>query len=48
MAEEPSHEEQSDRVDAVSVLFVVGGIPAIVGFIALLFTLGVKGCGIPA
>lgn len=41
---DPHREDQEDReekgkVDLVSVLFIVGGVPAIVGFIVLLFTL---------
>lgn len=41
---------QTDRgkVDAVSVLYVIGGIPAIVGFLVLLFAVGVRYCGLPA
>ncbi len=32
-------QEPKGKVDLVSVLFIVGGVPAIVGFIVLLFTL---------
>jgi hypothetical protein len=28
--------------------YVLGGIPAIVGFLALLFAIGVRYCGLPA
>ena len=48
MADDPGREEQTGHVDAVSILYIVGGIPAIVAFLVLLFTLGVKGCGVPA
>ena len=48
MAEEPRDGEQTGRVDGVSILYILGGIPAMVAFFVLLFTLGVKGCGIPA
>jgi hypothetical protein len=41
-------DEQRGKVDVISVLYVLGGIPAMVGFFWLLFTLGVKGCGVPA
>jgi hypothetical protein len=39
--------EGRGKVDAVSVLFVVGGIPGIVGFLFLVFLLGVRVCGLP-
>ena len=32
-------QESKGKVDLVSVLFIVGGVPAIVGFVVLLFTL---------
>ncbi len=35
-------------VDAVSVLYVIGGIPAILAFLVLLFAVGVRVCGLPA
>ncbi|MDJ0869927.1 MAG: hypothetical protein QNK03_27795 [Myxococcota bacterium] len=41
-------EQRGGKLDAVSILYVVGGIPAMVGFFVLLFTVGVKGCGVPA
>lgn len=34
------------KVDLVSVLFIAGGIPAIVGFLVLLFAVGVHSCGL--
>lgn len=39
MSEQPEGEEQPGRVDLVSILYILGGIPAIVGFIVVLFTL---------
>lgn len=36
------------RVDTVSVLYILGGIPAIVGFLVILFALGVRYCNLPA
>jgi hypothetical protein len=36
------------KYDAVAFLYVIGGIPAIVGFLWLVFALGVRMCGIPA
>ena len=36
------------KTDLVSVLYVAGGIPAIVGFLVLLFAFGVRYCGLPA
>lgn len=41
-------DREHGKVDVVSILYVLGGIPAMVFFFALLFTLGVKGCGVPA
>ena len=40
-------EEPRGRVDLVSVLYVVGGIPAIVGFLVVIFALA-RSCNIPA
>jgi hypothetical protein len=37
MAEEP--EEPENNVDGVAILYILGGIPAIVGFIVILFLL---------
>ena len=36
------------RNDLVSLLYVIGGIPAIVAFIAVVFAIGVRMCGLPA
>lgn len=41
-------DESRGRSDLVSVLYVVGGIPAMVAFFVLLFAVGVKVCGLPA
>jgi hypothetical protein len=35
------------KVDATSILYIVGGIPAIVAFVVILFTL-TRSCGLPA
>ena len=43
-----STEAKRGKMDGVSVLYVVGGIPAIVGFLVLLFAIGVRYCGLPA
>lgn len=43
-----SETEQRGKLDAVSVLYVFGGIPAIVLFLFLLFAVGVRFCGLPA
>ncbi len=40
--------ERGSHVDAVSVLYVIGGIPAILAFLVLLFAVGVRVCGLPA
>ncbi len=40
-------EEPRGRLDAVAVLYIVGGIPALVGFLVLLFW-GARACDIPA
>jgi hypothetical protein len=44
---DPNEEEARGKVDAVSVLYIVGGIPAIWGFIVVLFGLA-KFFGLPA
>jgi hypothetical protein len=36
------------KVDLVSMLYVAGGIPAILAFLVLLFAVGVRVCGLPA
>jgi hypothetical protein len=54
MAQHPSHPtppapaEPRGKTDLVSFLYAVGGIPAIVGFLILLFAIGVPFCGLPA
>ncbi len=40
-------EEPRGQVDLVAVLYIVGGIPALVGFLVVLFTL-TRACDIPA
>jgi len=42
-----SHETRG-KIDLVSVLYVAGGIPAILAFLVLLFAVGVRFCGLPA
>ncbi len=42
-----SGEAKRGKMDAVSVLYIVGGIPAIVGFLVVLFAIGVRYCGLP-
>ena len=44
---EEIQEENTGKVDLVSILYVVGGIPAIVGFLVILFWL-TRACNIPA
>jgi hypothetical protein len=41
------HEESGGRVDATSILYIVGGIPAMVAFFVILFLL-TRSCGIAA
>jgi hypothetical protein len=43
-----SNEPKRGKMDVVSVLYIAGGIPAIVGFLVLLFAIGVRYCGLPA
>ena len=40
-------DEPKGRVDLVSYLYILGGIPALVGFIVVVFSL-VRTCGISA
>ena len=40
-------EEPRGRVDLVSILYIVGGIPALVGFLVVLFALA-RSCNVPA
>jgi hypothetical protein len=42
MADEPQ-----GKVDLVSILYIVGGVPALVGFLVVLFWLA-RSCNIPA
>jgi hypothetical protein len=45
---DPSEDEAArGKLDAVAVLYIVGGIPAILAFIILVFG-AVKACNIPA
>ncbi|MEB2343404.1 MAG: hypothetical protein OZ948_01520 [Deltaproteobacteria bacterium] len=44
----PAQDRSPGRVDLVSVLYVVGGIPSIIAFLFLLFAVGVRFCGLPA
>jgi len=40
-------EEQRGKVDLVAILYIVGGIPALVGFLVVLFSL-THACNISA
>jgi hypothetical protein len=40
-------EEQRGKVDAAAILYIVGGIPALVGFLVVLFSLA-HACNYPA
>ena len=40
-------EEQHGKVDLISILYIVGGIPMIVLFLVILFGFA-RGCNIPA
>jgi hypothetical protein len=40
-------EEPKGKLDAVSYLYIVGGIPAILGFLVVVFALA-RSCNIPA
>jgi len=42
-----SKEWKRGKVDAAAVLYIAGGIPAIVGFLAVFFLIGVRYCGLP-
>jgi hypothetical protein len=39
--------EPRGKVDLVAVLYIVGGIPALVGFLVVLFALA-RSCDVPA
>ena len=43
-----NEENEPKGVDAVTILYIVGGIPAIVGFVVLLFVLTNQFPSIPA
>lgn len=45
---QPSPDPSPGRTDLVSMLYVAGGIPAIIAFLVLLFAIGVPFCGLPA
>jgi hypothetical protein len=40
-------DEPRGKVDLVAILYIVGGIPALVGFLVLLFWL-TRACNVPA
>ena len=40
-------DEPRGKVDLVAILYIVGGIPAVAGFLVLLFAL-TRACNIPA
>ncbi len=40
-------DEPRGKVDLVAILYIVGGIPALVGFLVLIFWLA-RACNIPA
>jgi hypothetical protein len=42
-----SNEPKRGKVDAAAVLYIAGGIPAIVAFLAIYFLIGVRHCGLP-
>ena len=41
-------EEPRGKVDAVALLYIVGGIPAMWAFIALVVFIGPNACNLPA
>lgn len=45
---EMSEQEPKGKVDAVAILYIFGGIPAIVAFVVILFALVRLGLPIPA
>ncbi len=47
MSDEKDQEENEGVVDATSILYIVGGIPAMVSFFVILF-LFTRSCGLPA
>ncbi len=40
-------DEPRGKVDLVAILYIVGGIPALVGFLVLIFWLA-RACNVPA
>jgi hypothetical protein len=40
-------DEPRGRVDLVSVLYILGGIPALIGFVVVVFALS-RACNLPA
>jgi hypothetical protein len=42
-----SNEPKRGKVDLAAVLYIAGGIPAIVGFLGVFFLIGVRYCGLP-
>jgi hypothetical protein len=48
MASDPENQEENEGVvDATAIGYIVGGIPAMVGFFVVLFLL-TRACGLPA
>jgi len=48
MSNEPAEQEENEGVvDATSILYIVGGIPAMVAFFVILFLI-TRSCGIAA
>jgi len=47
MSTEPKQEENEGTVDATSIFYILGGIPAMVAFFVILFLL-TRSCGLPA
>lgn len=45
---EMSEQEPKGKVDTVAILYILGGIPAIVAFVVILFALVRMGVPIPA
>jgi len=45
--EEPNEEQPRGRVDLTAKLYIVGGLPVLVGFLFVLFLLA-RNCNIPA
>ncbi|HJO22896.1 MAG: hypothetical protein QF890_03715 [Myxococcota bacterium] len=43
----PTQDEPRGKVDLPAILYIVGGIPALVGFLVLVFSL-TRACNLPA